>query len=686
MAAITRLTGLGYAGGILAATVPSGCCSVQAAIGDTPTTWDVAISGLPTITVYWADTGGDDSYCMWFGTCTRTAVGANCYVDRCTLQRGQSAGWIKLILSDSVAGLTNATYHVLAADAIVHTLDLTTDQFLFDLSACGFPATATITPHDLLSCDTSAQMAKPTDVLAVANPSGEKIDLSWTLNDFTGGIHIYYSSTDGSSPFLEWHLLASLAPGTTSYQHASSPTPAAGTTYYYMVRMVDTISGSNLYSSWGNLTGYSNTGSAGATGVVASATATAVPPDPEPPYPGTPNPPFPIGRCKCCCPCNAQCGSFTPCYFSLTLDGTDYRLTQKGGYWLTTVTPFTLWGCTVDTISFHLDGTGGNEWILDTYDSTAPSSYTEWSKTVTGFPTDCTQPIVVTKGHECGSGAPSSVTLTPSATKRACCCPACAGGTPDRLKATISGVTGSPFTLNPLVFTGDAPGTVDQCTWQTTFAATSVGTGSGACGSVTTLRVTVRGGAWMKAELGDDNLATIVATWLYSNSSIDCNTSHTLTIDGSNACTLPSTITVEPLPDASVVVCNIPGCVSCNPGTEPDQFQVAVSGIVNRLALLCSGCASLNGTYVLDKIAECYYALDFSAVCGYTRIELLISPGAYFVAFSISPTSTGSLGYARLGLTFPRNCDAEASLVVGPQGFMGNCNHLSSTMTITAIP
>lgn len=128
-----------------------------------------------------------------------------------------------------------------------------------------------------------------------------------------------------------------------------------------------------------------------------------------------------------------------------------------------------------------------------------------------------------------------------------------------------------------------------------------------------------------------------------------------------------------------------PDCVSCLPGTAPQRYRIDVQGMRNRLALLCIDCASLDGSYVVERLASCYYGLNFfPAVCGYSRIELLISPGAYFVAFSISANALGSLAYARIGLTFPRDC-RENGLLLGPAGFIGNCDHLVSTCRITAL-
>ncbi len=125
-------------------------------------------------------------------------------------------------------------------------------------------------------------------------------------------------------------------------------------------------------------------------------------------------------------------------------------------------------------------------------------------------------------------------------------------------------------------------------------------------------------------------------------------------------------------------------CVSCLPGTTPALYQIDILNMRDRFALLCDDCELLDGSYVVHPIGSCWYAVEFAPICGYYRIELLVAPGGYYVTFIRPGPGPSTLGYARLGLSFPREC-REHALTIPSTGGPGNCDHFSSLCRITAL-
>jgi hypothetical protein len=125
-------------------------------------------------------------------------------------------------------------------------------------------------------------------------------------------------------------------------------------------------------------------------------------------------------------------------------------------------------------------------------------------------------------------------------------------------------------------------------------------------------------------------------------------------------------------------------CDVCLPGTSPPRFRVDINGMHDILALFCDDCESLDGTYLLDRAGNgCYYVVDFPAVCGYNRLELLVAAHGYFATFLGLATGAGALGYHRIPQTAPRDCRV-SGLALLPYGFTDRCTHLGSTCLITA--
>ncbi|MGE0609282.1 MAG: hypothetical protein AB7O62_19480 [Pirellulales bacterium] len=125
-------------------------------------------------------------------------------------------------------------------------------------------------------------------------------------------------------------------------------------------------------------------------------------------------------------------------------------------------------------------------------------------------------------------------------------------------------------------------------------------------------------------------------------------------------------------------------CVSCLPGTTPASYQIDVVNMRDRFAVLCEECELLDGSYVVHPVGSCWYAVEFPPVCGYYRLELLVAPGAYYVTFIRLGGSPSTLGYDRLGLSFPRDC-REHALPILATGGPGHCDHYASTVQITAL-
>ena len=125
-------------------------------------------------------------------------------------------------------------------------------------------------------------------------------------------------------------------------------------------------------------------------------------------------------------------------------------------------------------------------------------------------------------------------------------------------------------------------------------------------------------------------------------------------------------------------------CVICHGGTTPQRYQIDILGIRDRFAILCDVCELLDGSYIVHPVGSCWYAVEFPPVCGYFRLELLVAPGAYFVTFIKPGPGPGSFGYARLGMTFPRDC-RENALSLIPGGGPVTCDHSLSTCKITAL-
>ncbi len=336
--------------------------------------------------------------------------------------------------------------------------------------------------------------------------------------------------------------------------------------------------------------------------------------------------------CGCCCKCCDQCEGDSPCRWRVNIGGRMYNLKHRGStdltngaiagnncYWTASFDSVTSGDCTFDNLLLVV---GGPVPWSDTYRWTllagdGATAVGRWYKETSGDAPSCVEPhtLVNTPGNLSDDCLPIGNAVIEPEKIKICdpCCPECSGATPERWTITIGAET---FVLSDREYGGA------HCYWATTFAARVFGTspGAGICEDYTgikletnnlLLQVTLTGGTtdvnWSVGFPGTPN----------------CTTESTLTLQTSNTCTLPTTITATP--GGPVHQCGSSECGACI--ANMSQWSVEIVG-----SPLCSG--DLDGTYILDPISAdgCWYGYDLSIPgCDYVSIEVLVTYGAYYL-------------------------------------------------------
>lgn len=266
--------------------------------------------------------------------------------------------------------------------------------------------------------------------------------------------------------------------------------------------------------------------------------------------------------------------------------------------------------------------------------------------------------------------------------RKKCCCRCagtCVGDTPCRWTLAVDG---AEFVAHKL--TG-ATGT--NAIWRGAFAAITY---KGCEYDRVLLFDSAAAGNKLEVQLYHST-GTQLVTWRGAASvgrPFDCRAVASLAyLSSGGACTpstTPGTMTATP---SLFTVCSSSGnsnCPVCLGGTTPDQYRIDIVGMRDRFAILCNICATLDGSYVVSPVGSCWYAVEFPAVCGYNRIELLLAPGAYYVSISKSGAGVDSLRYALFGMAFPRDCRV-SGVWIPSTGGPGTCDHFFSTCHITAL-
>lgn len=331
--------------------------------------------------------------------------------------------------------------------------------------------------------------------------------------------------------------------------------------------------------------------------------------------------------CGCCCKCCDQCEGDSPCRIRVNLGGKMFNLKKNGSsaltngrtqdttnscFWVADVDEFTASSCTFDNLLLTLrgpvSGAAYYEWTLLAASGT--SVVGRWTKNSGTDAPSCMEPQTLINDH---GNAPTDcvsvggVVIEPEL-RKVCdpCCHECDGVTPKKWRVTIGAET---FILDEHEFGGA------HCYWQTSFAARVFGTspGMGICQDYTGIKLETN------SLLISVNLTggTTPVTWSVGFSSLpDCSATSTLTLQTSNTCSLPTTITIRPIQPTNA--CGSGG--SCNPcasgGPVVNGWKVTVSGMQNDD---CTDCSSLNGVYYLPYVGTyntslghvCVYALYF---------------------------------------------------------------------------
>jgi hypothetical protein len=149
-------------------------------------------------------------------------------------------------------------------------------------------------------------------------------------------------------------------------------------------------------------------------------------------------------------------------------------------------------------------------------------------------------------------------------------------------------------------------------------------------------------------------------------------------------------------------------CDYCSTGTDADEYQVDISGIVDET---CNECGSLNGSYVLQRCSDCYWRYNFETILcdgtyGCDAIELFMEqtsvPGYGNVIVNIGKRVVSSIsdpcGVVFYGITWGKvlsptqDCAFAAGLdipfVSEATGFFCNqdlCDPTASTCTVTGL-
>jgi hypothetical protein len=132
--------------------------------------------------------------------------------------------------------------------------------------------------------------------------------------------------------------------------------------------------------------------------------------------------------------------------------------------------------------------------------------------------------------------------------------------------------------------------------------------------------------------------------------------------------------------------CRTPGvCTYCSDAaTVPSQFSVTFTGISNNT---CSDCGTLNDTYVLDWVSDCTWQVDFSDICGFTRVSVVLIDTAIIVRFTPSAYNSWKKAISPPASTNPIDCASISDLTIPWVGAPGDtCTVQYATCKITAIP
>lgn len=106
-------------------------------------------------------------------------------------------------------------------------------------------------------------------------------------------------------------------------------------------------------------------------------------------------------------------------------------------------------------------------------------------------------------------------------------------------------------------------------------------------------------------------------------------------------------------------------CVIDDEDTTPTQYRIRVpAGSVGTNGLFaCGDCGDLVGEYVVDQVEACTYELEFTPVCGYYKIQLVIQNSGYVVWFrNTTPAYDFS---AQATQTGQKNCRLSNRTLVG---------------------
>ena len=315
--------------------------------------------------------------------------------------------------------------------------------------------------------------------------------------------------------------------------------------------------------------------------------------------------------CGCCCKCCDQCEGDSPCRMLVSIGGRRHTLKKNGAsaiftgtsakypdtsntcYWVADITTLTIGTCEIAALSLTLQGPNPShsdyQWSLIAVDSTGGlvANFTKSSGTTAPA---CTEPhTLVNTGFGANCDSVGNAVIEPEK-KKACdpCCPECAGRSPKRWEIAIGAET---FILSDHDYSGA------HCNWQTTFAARVFGTspGMGICEDYTGIKLTTDS-LLIKVELTG---GTTAVNWSVGfMSTVECDVVSTLTLQTSNTCSLPTTITATPLSPYSQCGSSAFPCGSC---TLAQSYSVVIDGMVARSSdPICAECVDFNAEYVVD--------------------------------------------------------------------------------------
>jgi hypothetical protein len=129
-------------------------------------------------------------------------------------------------------------------------------------------------------------------------------------------------------------------------------------------------------------------------------------------------------------------------------------------------------------------------------------------------------------------------------------------------------------------------------------------------------------------------------------------------------------------------------CLACQPGTTAAEYQVDITGMIDRSIFRCEICDLLNGTFVLSQIDTCLWRLNFDPICNYSRMDLAVltqNTGVIWELKIMDPsTSENILVLARFVSGVLSNCRVTA-LTLSAQGQPGNCQHQLAMASITGL-